>query len=136
MIVKKIRSITVFAALLALLSGRSMADQFVITHPSVTVSVGEIREIYLGEKQFVGRVKLVPTDNTWIQEIFLLKVLKMGTSRYETLWIKKSFRDGLTAPSLRQGDNDTLEFVKRTPGAVGYISAARPPTGVNVVTKF
>ena len=124
------------ALLLAMLSGASRADQFVIANPSVSISGDEVREVYLGEKQFSGEQKLVPVDNAAVQGVFLSKVLRMTPARYETAWIKKSFREGLAIPPVRSGSADTIEFVKQTPGAVGYITADKPPAGVVVVTKF
>lgn len=124
------------AMLLAAFSGSSRADQFVIANLSVTFSGDEVREVYLGEKQFAGEQKLVPVDNTAIQGLFLSRVLRMTPSRYETAWIKKSFREGLAIPSVRSSNSETLEFVRHTPGAVGYVVADKPPAGVVVVTKF
>ena len=124
------------AILLAALSGPSRADEFVIANPSVSISGDEVREVYLGEKQFAGEQKLVPVDNAAVQGLFLSKVLRMTPAKYETAWIKKSFREGLTIPPVRSGSNDTIEFVRKTPGAVGYIVADKPPAGVVVVTKF
>ena len=122
--------------LLATFSGASRADQFVIANPSVSVSADEVREVFLGEKQFAGEQKLVPVDNAAVQGVFLSQVLKMTPAKYETAWIKKSFREGLAIPPVRSGSDDTIEFVRHTPGAVGYISADKPPSGVVVVTKF
>ena len=124
------------AILLAAFSGSSRADQFVIANPSVAFSGDEVREVYLGEKQFAGEQKLVPVDNTAVQGLFLSRVLRMTPSRYETAWIKKSFREGLAIPAVRSSNSETLEFVRHTPGAVGYVVADKPPTGVVVVTKF
>ena len=113
-----------------------LAEELVIAHPSVNVSKEDVRDVYLGEKQFAEGIKLVPVDNASVQELFLSRVLKMSAAKYETAWIKKSFRDGLVAPSTRSGDAETIEFVRRTPGAVGYVAAAKPPAGVVVITKF
>jgi hypothetical protein len=117
-------------------SGACLAEQFVIAHSSVHISGEEVRDVFLGEKQFAGGVKLVPVDNASVQELFLSSVLKMSAAKYETAWIKKSFRDGLVPPSTRSGDAETIEFVRRTPGAVGYVAAPKPPTGVTVIARF
>lgn len=114
----------------------SFADQFVIAHPSVVISRDEVRDVYLGEKQFAGAVRLVPVDNSAVQELFLSTILRISAAKYETAWIKKSFRDGLAVPPMRSSDNETVEFVRRTPGAIGYVSAPKPPPGVVVITKF
>jgi hypothetical protein len=121
---------------LAVFSGASRADQFVIANPTVSIADDEVREVYLGEKQFSGAQKLVPVDNAAVQGLFLSRVLRMTAARYETAWIKKSFREGLAIPPVRSGNIETLEFVRQTPGAVGYVAADKPPTGVVVVTKF
>jgi len=135
-IVRRLGSILGTAMLLAAFSGSPRADQFVIANPSVSISDDEVREVYLGEKQFVGELKLVPIDNTAVQGLFLSRVLRMTPARYETAWIKKSFREGLAIPPVRSSNSETVEFVRRTPGAVGYIVADKPPAGVVVVTKF
>jgi hypothetical protein len=124
------------AMLLAASSAASRADQFVIANPSVSISGDDVREVYLGEKQFAGEQKLVPVDNAAVQGLFLSKVLRMSANRYETAWIKKSFREGLAIPPVRSTSSETIEFVRQTPGAVGYIAADKAPTGVVVVTKF
>jgi len=124
------------AMLLTATPEASSADQFVIANPSVNISGDDVREVYLGEKQFAGEQKLVPVDNAAVQGLFLSKVLRMSAARYETAWIKKSFREGLAIPAVQSRSLDTTEFVRRTPGAVGYIVADKPPAGVVVVTRF
>ena len=135
-ILKRLSLVLGIAALPLAFSGGCLADEFVIAHPSVNLSKDDVRDVYLGEKQFAESVRLVPVDNTSVQALFLSRVLKMSAAKYETAWIKKSFRDGLAAPSMRSGDAETVEFVRRTTGAVGYVSAAKPPAGVVAITKF
>ena len=135
-IVNRLSWILGIAMLLVALSEGSRADQFVIANTSVSVSGDEVREVYLGEKQFAGELKLVPVDNAAVQSLFLSRVLRMTSARYETAWIKKSFREGLAIPPVRSGNIETIEFVRRTPGAVGYVAADKPPTGVVVITRF
>lgn len=111
------------------------ADLYVIAHNASIVSAVDIREIYLGEKQFgTGNVRLVPQDNNAAQAEFLAKLLVMDGQKYSATWTKKAFRDGLNPPAMRVTDADTIEAVKRTPGAVGYVLTA--PTGVAVVQRI
>jgi hypothetical protein len=56
--------------------------------------------------------------------------MDMSRNKYSSAWTKKSFRDGLTPPAMKSGDAEVIDFVKRNPGAVGYVSSA--PSGVNV----
>jgi hypothetical protein len=129
-----IRHLTSSAALLALvLMGLGKAHaQVVISHPSVTLAAADIRDVFLGDKQLAGSTKLVPVDNSATQDGFLSKFVHLDPSKYASLWTKKSFREGISAPTVK-GSDAVLDFVKRTPGAVGYVKAAGP--GVNVVAQ-
>lgn len=121
-----------FAVLLALLLPQlaNAADVVVISHPGTTISAGDVKDVFLGEKQFAGGTKLIPVDNASLQDNFLSKFLDMAKSKYSSAWTKKSFRDGLTPPAMKSGDAEVIDYVKRNPGAVGYVSSA--PSGVNV----
>jgi len=54
------------------LPSASLADVYVIANPAATVSAGDIKDIYLGEKQMSGSTKLVPVDNSAAQAEFLV----------------------------------------------------------------
>ncbi len=106
------------------------ADLYVICNARVSLNAADVRDLFLGEKQFAGAVKLVPIDNGAAQFIFLDKVLKMNMAKYSTTWTKKSFRDGLNPPLVAGSDAEALAFVKRTPGACSYVTT---PVGTDVV---
>lgn len=110
------------------------ADIFVISNNGTQIASSEIKEVFTGDKQFAGPTKLIPVDNGPAQEAFLSSVLRMETARYNTIWTKKSFREGLVPPTVKSGDNEVLDYVRRTPGAVGYVTTQ--PSGVNVVHKY
>lgn len=111
------------------------ADLFVIANPTAQITAGEIKEVFTGEKQFAGSTKLVPIDNGPAQEVFLDAAMRMDAPRYNTIWTKKSFREGAIPPTVKSGDAAVLEFVRRTPGAVGYVTSS-PPSGVIVIRKY
>jgi hypothetical protein len=126
---------SVVTALLSalLMQGGACAGE-VIAHPSVSLSADEIRDVFLGEKQFTGNLKLVPVDNTAIQSEFLATVLQTDAQKYSARWMKKTFREGLAPPARKGSDAEVIEFVRATPGAVGYVS--RPWPGFKVLEKF
>ncbi|MEQ1838553.1 MAG: hypothetical protein ABL858_09525 [Candidatus Nitrotoga sp.] len=109
-------------------------DLFVISHPDVLLTSENIRDVFLGEKQFAGSVKIIPADNNAAQGVFLSKVVKIDHARYNTTWARKGFRDGLTQPAIKSGDAEVINFVKSTPGAVGYVTTE--PRGVTVIKKY
>lgn len=112
------------------------ADIYAIASPGAQLTLEDIREIYLGDKEFSGNVRLVPVDNQAALAEFVAKALGMSAQRYNTLWVKKAFRDALTPPALKAGDLEVLEFVKRTRGAVGYVSSVPRDKEISVVGKF
>jgi hypothetical protein len=111
-------------------------DIYIVTRPDVKLTSQDIREIYLGDKEFSGSIRLVPIDNQAAQADFAVKVLAMSLDRYNTLWTKKAFRDALTPPAVKVTDIEVLEFIKRTRGGVGYVSSAPQDKGVLIVGKF
>lgn len=109
-------------------------DVFVIAHPGVNVSAEDVRDIFVGEKQLDGNVKLVPMDNSTAQADFLAKVVKVDGDKYKSLWAKKGFRDGLSPPPVRGGDAEVISAVKSTPGGIGYVTKASGD--VKVIQKY
>ncbi|HUN92897.1 MAG TPA: hypothetical protein VMU33_12630 [Burkholderiaceae bacterium] len=135
----KIKPLSIAAAAagllsLALSSAAAAGDIYLIANHGTSITLGDAHDVYLGDKQFAGSVKLVPVDNSAVQDAFLAKVLKMDAAKYGSAWTKKSFRDGLTPPAVKGSDIEVIDFVKRSPGAVGYVGSA--PAGVDVIGKF
>ena len=133
MALRKFRLLALAVLLVVLCRPAAADDPVIITNPSLTLAADEVRDVYLGDKQMAGNVRLVPVDNASVQARFLAQVIKFDAAKYATTWTKKAFRDGLTAPPVKATDAEVIEFVKRTPGAVGYVGSA-PGGGVNMVT--
>lgn len=125
----------ILAAFVAFSATAALADIYVIANSGTSLSASEIKDVFLGSKQFSGSVKLAPVDNGAIQEEFLSKVLKFDVNKYNASWTKKSFRDGLNPPPSKSGDGEVLDFVRKTPGAVGYVRS-NPGSSVSVIKKF
>jgi hypothetical protein len=121
------------AAILFLLAfqNANAADLVVITNQDISISPSDIKDVFLGEKQFAGSSKLIVVDNATAQGSFLSKFMNMDATKYNGIWTKKSFRDGLTAPALKSGDIEVIEYIKRTPGSVGYVTTK--PSGVKII---
>jgi hypothetical protein len=127
------RWLRVVLAVGVLLSRGACAGE-VIANPGVVLSSDEIRDVFLGEKQFAGHLKLVPVDNLNLQTDFLSKVLQTDERKYAARWTRKSFREGLAAPAVKGSDAEVLSFVRATTGAIGYVTSSG--SGVKVLEKF
>ena len=108
------------------------ADLYIICNSVVSLTASDVHDMFLGEKQFAGALKLVPVDNLAAQAIFLDKILKMNAAKYATTWTKKSFRDGVNPPLVAGGDIEALTYVRRTPGACSYVTMPVSPDVVVV----
>lgn len=119
---------------LALLSFSAFAgDVYVIANSAVNLTQAEVKDVFMGEKQVAGSVKLSPVDNKATQADFLSKVVGIDKIKYDAIWAKKSFQDGISAPKVKGSDADVVDFVKSTPGGIGYVSA---PGSSKVIGKF
>jgi hypothetical protein len=110
-------------------------DIYVVANDPL-LTAADIREIYLGEKEFSGGVRLTPVDNLLVQDAFLARVLSMNEQRYNSLWVRKSFRDGLNPPSVKASDAEVVFFVRQTRGAVGYLSSPPKDKDIRVIGKY
>jgi ABC-type phosphate transport system substrate-binding protein len=113
----------------------AFADVYVIVNPGLKLTADDIKNIYTGEKELAESTKIRPQDNSAAREEFLKKVLQLDVAKYESLWTKKSFRDGINPPTVRASDAEVIAFVKSNPGAIGYVTTA-PPSDVTVLKKF
>jgi ABC-type phosphate transport system substrate-binding protein len=113
----------------------AFADVYIIMSPGMSLTADDIKNIYTGEKELAESTKIKPQDNSAAKEEFLKKVLQLDATKYESLWTKKSFRDGINPPTVRASDAEVIAYVKATRGAIGYVTTA-PPSDVTVLKKF
>jgi len=121
--------------ILGICSGAVADDLYVACHADVPLAAADVRDVFLGEKQILNSTRLVPVDNLAAQPAFLEKVLKMDAIKYDTIWAKKSFRDGVNTPVTMANDAAVLAFIRRTPGGCGYFTV-EPPVDVTVIGKY
>lgn len=124
------------ATVLATAGAAARADDlYIVCNLQPTITAADVRDLFVGEKQFAGTVKLVPIDNSAAQNLFLDRVLKMTASKYSVTWIKKSFRDGINPPLVAGSDAEAVATVRRTPGACSYVTT-KPESSLEVVAKL
>jgi hypothetical protein len=110
-------------------------DLYLICNLRSSITAADVRDLFVGEKQFAGAVKLIPIDNSAAQSLFLERVLKLTAAKYSVTWIKKSFRDGINPPVVAGSDAEAVATVRRTPGACSYVTTT-PGATVEVIAKL
>jgi hypothetical protein len=131
------KSLALFAAavLAATLAARAAAaDLYLIANPALSLSAEDVRDAYVGDKQIAGNTRIVPMDNAEQQQEFLARVLKLDAAKYNAIWVKKGFRDGLNPPPMKNNDAEVIATVRANPGGIGYV--ANPPKDLKVLGKY
>lgn len=128
-----VRSLAAVALALAVVATPAQAGE-IIAHDSVQLSIAEVRDVYLGEKQLHGGVRLLPVNNAAGFDDFLATVLQTQARQYSARWTRKSFREGLLPPAMLGSDAEVIAFVRANRGALGYVGSS--PAGVNVLARY
>ena len=131
---------TIYYLLILLLVKLSYAQVAVIGNPSLTkdkINKIELLDCYTGDiKKLDENQKIYVFDlkpNTKTKEIFY-KFLGKSPSRMKTIWMKKMLSgDGDPPPSL-ESEEEMLEKVEKTKGAIGFVRYSLVSPKVKVLT--
>jgi ABC-type phosphate transport system substrate-binding protein len=132
----------VIASVLAVpsVSGAQDADLKIVGHAGTTpesISKADLARIFLKKKskwsdgqsaEPVGQ-KRAPELN----RVFSSEILGMTLDMVESHWQAQVFSGRGTPPRALGGDIGVLDYVRRTPGAVGYVSGGAVTSGVTVL---
>jgi hypothetical protein len=97
--------------------------------PLEGLSLKEIRQVYLGDKQYVGQTKVLSLYNgdKRASKAFLDQVLKKTQAEYRGAWAAKVFQEGLEAPSVLASSRDIARMVGDNDAAIGFIYSTDVP---------
>jgi len=122
------------ASLAAGIVPTAAADQSyrIIVNPSVKGSQiprATLNSIFLKQAPRWGDGKLVlPVDQSFrsqVRQAFATDVHHRPLLELQIFWTRR-MADGVTPPPVKQSDEEIVAYVARTPGAIGYVSAATP----------
>ncbi|MCK9374418.1 MAG: hypothetical protein M0P91_14650 [Sulfuricurvum sp.] len=106
--------------------------------PFSTLSVQQIREIFLQKRHTIGDQKMIPVNLVGQDEVrfaFESAVLGMDRNRLNTYWIKQHFQ-GITPPITQPSVESIRAFIQNVEGSIGYIPSSMVDGGVKVVYEF
>ena len=129
---------------LALLCGSSRtvaAQEFkLVAHASLAVDAIDAptaQKVFLKQVAKVGGAAVTPVDQApaaAVREAFSKTVVGRPVGAVQQYWQQKIFSGGDVPPATKASDKDVVEFVKATPGAIGYVSASAATDGVQVLS--
>jgi len=119
----------VLAGFLAWTGPAAAGTIVVVANPALpveTLTVEDLRAIYIGERTYVARVKVNPVQYSGadaVSEAFLRAVVGMSPNQFEIYWVKEIFHSGRLPPRQAENAAEMVRVVSIVPGAIGFVPA-------------
>ncbi len=111
----------------------------VIGHASLTrLDITTVERIYTGKVIEVDGIVVKPvnaTSGSAVRNRFLQVYLNEDEDKYTAYWTVRRYIGKGVSPRELTNSADVINFVKSTPGAIGYIDDADVQPGINVLLK-
>lgn len=128
-----------FAALLFLAMGEAVAGDVVVIG---STGMGKLDAVMV-QKVFTGKVIEVNGRHVYavnirpsaLRDRFLRHFLDQDDEKYTAYWTVRRFIGKGVPPRELPGVEEVIEFVRNTPGAIGYIDESEIRPGLNVVAR-
>jgi ABC-type phosphate transport system substrate-binding protein len=111
----------------------------VIGHPNLTrLDAATLEKIYTGKVIEVDGIPVTAVNassGSSVRNRFLEAFLNRDEDRYTAYWTVRRYIGKGASPREMSSSIDVINFVRSTPGAIGYIDEADVPPGANVLLK-
>jgi ABC-type phosphate transport system substrate-binding protein len=132
---------TALALVLAITTEAANAQTMVVIVnkevPAESLSADELKLIYLGKKTFWSnnkKIELSVHQEGTVHEKFLKKYLGKTPEQFRNYWNKILYTGKGIPPTPFKTEKEVVEYVEKTEGAVGYVSAGTARDGVKTVS--
>ena len=115
-------------------------DVVVIVNPSVaasSLSKQDVSNIYQGKKSTWddgSKIVFVVLKGSAAHEQFLTAYVGKTDTQFDTFWKKQVFTGQGSPPQAFDSDQAMIDFVAKTSGAIGYVSAGAKVANVKTIT--
>lgn len=111
----------------------------VIGHASVhKLDLATVQRIYTGKAIEVDGTRVIPVNaapNLPTRQRFLSQYLQTDEDQYVAYWTVRRYVGKGAPPREMKQTSELIDFVSRTPGAIGYVDESEVPAGANVLLK-
>lgn len=127
--------------LAALLAGGSRAagNVVVIGHPNLAaLDAATLEKIYTGRVIEVNGIAVTAINasaGSALRSRFLQFFLHQDEDKYTAYWVVRRYIGKGAPPRELTGSAAIIDFVRSTPGAIGYVEESEIPSGVKVLLK-
>lgn len=116
------------------------AGVVVIGHETLGKMDGaQLRRIYTGRVILVQGISVQPVNlktGSGSRDLFIRTIIKQSDDDYVAYWIVRRAIGKGTPPLELESDQEVLDYVRSTPGAIGYIDEAHSTSGVNILLSL
>ncbi len=136
---KAVRSVLFFIIVL-LLTGPAYADVVIIANKNIaetTLSKANMTEIYLGKRVKWGdnsRIKIAISGDKELHKDFLKACVGRSASQFKMHWRNMAFTGQGKLPKALGSDQEVIDLVSSTSGAMGYVSKQPESADVKTIT--
>jgi ABC-type phosphate transport system substrate-binding protein len=74
------------------------------------------------------------SSSSKVRESFSQQIHGKSTAAIRSFWQQAIFSGAASAPPEKENDTEVIEYVKRTAGAIGYVSASANTEGVKTIS--
>jgi hypothetical protein len=132
------RHLLFLCLLFATLCANQAQAQLIIANPNVkvsNVSKNDIKEVFTGGSSSLEGSHVTPIllKSGSVKDKFLSTYVGKSEATFMAGWRTLIFSGQATMPKSVDSEAAVVEFVAKTPGAIGYIDKATPHEGVNVL---
>lgn len=116
------------------------ADLAVVAHPHsqvVTLDRAQLINIYMGRyRQLPTGEPALPVDLSALKERFYRALVSKDLAEINSYWARLVFSGQVSPPLQLESAKDVLEYVRRNPGALGFVEVAEVPADIKVVARI
>ncbi len=130
-----------FLLILAALVGLPASAATVVVNNEVDAAdldAEALGRIYLGKKTlWDSGQRITPalvTETSNVSKAFLEEILNKNVPQYRAYWKKRLFSGGGTVPKTFRNSREVVDYVTKTPGAIGIVESGPRDGTVQVIT--
>jgi ABC-type phosphate transport system substrate-binding protein len=137
---KKILSLLVLIVLVGLSNTFAQSFKVIVNNDNAVTSLTtkEVSDFLLKKKtKWSSGIAAAPVDlssSSQVRAAFSQQIHGKNTAAIRSYWQQAAFAGTGTAPAEKQTDTEVVEFVKKNPGAIGYVSSSANTSGVKIVS--
>ncbi|MEI7610948.1 MAG: hypothetical protein WCJ64_26485 [Rhodospirillaceae bacterium] len=111
----------------------------VIANPETpTVTENMVQKVFLGKIVEVNGAAVIPVNlvvNAPARQVFMTHVMGDGEEKYTSYWTVRRYIGKGAPPREFSSAQDLIDYIRDTPGAIGYVNVDVPTGALKVLFK-